>query len=213
MIEYYEQLMPEEKEAVSAAIQLLYRQTFVLERKYDRRMGRLAFNKDFRVCNTHLEFIKSYFEIAGIAVKENSQSGIIYLQGENLMGEKLPKLTTLYVLVLKLIYDEQMSNASNSANVYTTVADIHERLGSFGLLAKQPSPTEVRRAVSLLKKYQIVEPLELLEELEGKSRMVIYPSINMMLLGDDVRALLDTFKETEDEDGEAEISGIIQDMS
>ena len=39
MIEYYEQLMPEEKEAVSAAIQLLYRQTFVLERKYDRRMG------------------------------------------------------------------------------------------------------------------------------------------------------------------------------
>ena len=80
MIEYYEQLMPEEKEAVSAAIQLLYRQTFVLERKYDRRMGRLAFNKDFRVCNTHLEFIKSYFEIAGISVKENSQSGIIYLQ-------------------------------------------------------------------------------------------------------------------------------------
>ena len=43
--------------------------------------------------------------------------------------------------------------------------------------------------------------------------MVIYPSINMVLLGDDVRALLDTFKETEDEDGEAEISGIIQDMS
>ena len=188
MIEYYEQLRPEEKEAVSQAVQLLYRQTFVLERKYDKRMDRMAFNKDFRVCNTHLEFIKSYFEIAGITVRENSQAGIIYLQGETMIGEKLPKLTTLYVLILKLIYDEQMSNASPSENICTTLSDIHERLGSFGLLLKQPAPTEVRRAVSLLKKYQVVEPLDLLEELEGRSRIIIYPSINMLLLGDDVRA-------------------------
>ena len=92
------------------------------------------------------------------------------------------------------------------------LADIHERLGSFGLLNRQPSATEVRRAVSMLKKYQILEPLDLLEELEGASRMVIYPSINMLLVGDDARALVDTFRETEEEDGEAEIPGIIENL-
>jgi hypothetical protein len=64
----------------------------------------------------------------------------------------------------------------------------------------------------MLKKYQILEPLDLLEELEGASRMVIYPSINMLLVGDDARALVDTFRETEEEDGEAEIPGIIENL-
>lgn len=199
MIEYYENLMPEEQEEVSAMIQLLYRQTFVLERKYDRRTGRMQFNKEFRVCARHLDFIRKYFLIAGISVQENSRMGIIYLQGETLIGDKLPKLTTLYVLILKLIYDEQMAAASASVHVFTTLADIHERLGSFGLLNRQPSPTEVRRAVSTLKRYQIIEPLDLLEELEGASRMVIYPSIHMLLMGDDARALIDTFREMEEE--------------
>ena len=212
MIEYYEQLLPEEQEEVNQAVQLLYRQTFVLERKFERRTGRLQFNRDFRVCSRHLAFLQAYFSIAGISVGENSQTGIIYLQGENLIGDKLPRLTTLYVLVLKLIYDEQMAAASTSVNVFTTLADINERLGSFHLLSRQPSPTEMRKAISLLKKYQIIEPLDLLEELEGASRLVIYPSINMLLLGDDARALIDTFRETEGEDAESEISGTIENM-
>ena len=213
MIEYYDQLIPEDQEEVSGAIQLLYKQTFVLERKYDRRMGRMQFNREFRICNKHLGFIKKYFAIAGISVRENSQTGIIYLQGEGLIGDKLPRLTTLYVLILKLICDEQMSAASTSVHVFTTLADINERLGSFGLLNKQPASTEVRKAISLLKKYQILEPLDLLEELEGASRLVIYPSINMLLLGEDARALIETFRETEEADGEAEISGIIENLS
>lgn len=199
MIEYYENLIPEEQEEVSAAIQLLYRQTFVLERKYDRRTGRMQFNKDFRICSKHLAFLRAYFAISGISVQENSRTGILYLQGETVIGDKLPKLTTLYVLILKLIYDEQMATASTSVHVFTTLADIHERLGSFGLLNRQPSPTEVRRSISLLKRYQVLEPLDVLEELEGSSRMVIYPSINMLLMGDDARALLDTFRDTEEE--------------
>lgn len=209
MIDYYENLIPEEQQEVSDSIRLLYRQTFILERKYDRRTGRMQFNKEYRLCSRHLEFIRAYFAVAGISVLENIQTGIIYLQGESLIGDKLPRLTTLYVLILKLIYDEQMAAVSTSTHVFTTVADIHERLGSFGLLYKQPSPTEVRRSIALLKRYQILEPLDILEELDGGSRMVIYPSIHMVLLGDDVRALLDTFRETEDEDGESEISGII----
>ena len=36
------------------------------------------------------------------------------------------------------------------------------------------------------------------DELEGASRMVIYPSINMLLLGEDARALVDTFRDAED---------------
>ena len=49
------------------------------------------------------------------------------------------------------------------------------------------------------------QSFDVLEELDGFSRLVVYPTINVILRGDDVRALLETFREGEEEDGEPEI--------
>ena len=204
-IPYYDSLLPEEQQEVTEAVKLLLRQTFVLERKYEKRSGRFTHNREFRICNKHLEFLRKYFAVSGVSVVENSQMGVIYIQGETLVGDKLPKLATLYLLILKLIYDEQMATVSTSVNIYTSLGEIHEKLGNYRLLKKQPSPTDIRRAVTLLKKYQVVEPLDLLEDLNGDSRLIIYPCINVVLFGDDVRVLLESFGEGEDNDDESEI--------
>ena len=45
MIEYYEQLSQEEKEEITEVVQTLYRQTFLLERKFDKRSGRMQYTK------------------------------------------------------------------------------------------------------------------------------------------------------------------------
>lgn len=91
MIPYYDSLKEEEQMEVTQSIQLLYKQTFLLERKYERKSERLQYNKEFRVCDKHLEFIRSYFAVGGIAVIENSQMGVIYIQGENLLGRNSRK--------------------------------------------------------------------------------------------------------------------------
>lgn len=204
-IPYFDALGQGEKEEVRAGLRLLLQQTFVLEHKYDKRTNRFAYNPEFKICNKHLEFIRAYLAVSGVSVLENSQLGIIYIQGENTVGDKLPKLATLYLLILKLIYDEQMAAVSTSVNIYTTLSEIHEKLGNYRLFKKQPSPTEIRRAITLLKKYQVLEPLDILEDLDGGSRMIIYPSINVVLFGDDVRALLEALGEGEDDDDESEI--------
>ena len=204
MIDYYEALSGAEQAQVSESIRLLYRQTFLLERTYDRKSKRYQTSPEFYQCSQHLEFIRSYFAIMGIEV-ENSQLGLIYIRGEQIVGEKLSKLATLYVLILKLIYDEQMSSVSTSVNVVTTLSEINEKIGSYRLLKKQPSVSEIRRSLAFLKKYQVIEPLDVLEDLDGFSRLVIYPTVNVILMGDDVRALLETFREGEEEDGESEI--------
>lgn len=212
MIPYYDSLTGEEKREVTDSVRLLLRQTFLLERKYDRRTERFQNNREYRICGKHLEFIREYLAIAGITVQENSQLGVIYIQGETQIGEKLPRLATLYILVLKLIYDEQMESVSTSVNVYTTLGEMQEKLGGYRLFKKQPSPTDIRRAIALLKKYQLVEPLDLMEELKAGSRLVIYPCINMVLLGDDVRQLLASYSvdestEAGEEETEEEIQG------
>ncbi len=205
MIEYFEALSGAEQKQVSDSIRLLYQQTYLLEHTYDRKTKRYQTNPEFYQCNQHLEFIRAYFAVIGIEVAENSQLGLIYIRGEQVVGEKLPKLATLYVLILKLIYDEQMSSVSTSVNAMTNLSEIHEKLGTYRLLKKQPSVSEIRRNLAILKKYQVIEPLDVLEDLDGFSRLVIYPTINVVLMGDDVRALLETFREGEDEDGESEI--------
>ena len=205
MINYYEELSPEEQRKVTESISQLYRQTFLLERRYDRKTKRYQINKEYYQCSKHLDFIKAYFAIMDIEVVENSQIGVIFIRGEQVVGEKLSKLATLYILVLKLIYDEQMSTASNSINAMTSLAEIHEKLGTYKLLKKQPSITEIRRTIALLKRYQLIEPLEVLEEMDGVSRLVIYPTVHVVLMGDDVRALIETYGEGDEEDGESEV--------
>ena len=193
LIPYYDNLTGEEKREVTESIRLLLRQTFLLERKYDRKTERFVNNREYRICGKHLEFIREYLAISGIYVQENSQLGVIYIQGETQMGERLPRLATLYILILKLIYDEQMESVSTSVNVYTTLGEMQGKLGNYRLFKKQPSPTDIRRAIALLKKYQLVEPLDLMEDLKAGSRLIIYPCINMVLLGDDVRQLLASY--------------------
>ena len=213
MIEYFEQLSQEEQEEITEVIQILYRQTFVLERKFDKRQGRMVPVREYRVLSKHLEFIRAYFKVAGITLRENAHMGVIYIQGEQLWGEKLSRLATIYLLVLKLIYDEQMETVSSSSHIVTTVGALNGKAGEFRVLRGLPSPTEMRRTIALLKKYQIIEPLDVLEELNEETRLVIYPCIHTVLLGDDLRALFETFSEEDTIGDETTIQNTVEDLS
>ncbi len=192
-IPYYDNMTGEQQKEITDSIRLLLRQTFVLERKYDKKTERLQYTSSYRTITRHFPFIRHYLAVSGIELIENSHMGIFYVQGEDLVGEKLPKLATLYLLALKLIYDEQMENVSTSVNVYTTLGEIQEKLGNYRLFKRQPAPTDIRRTLALLRKYQLIEPLELLDDLNSKSSFIIYPCINVVLFGDAVRALLKDF--------------------
>ena len=212
MIDYFEQLSQEEQEDLTEVIQILYRQTFLLERKYDKRSGRMQYVREYRICSKHLEFLRAYYKVAGITLKENAHMGLIYIQGEALWGEKLPRLATIYLLVLKLIYDEQMAAVSSSSHIVTTLGAVNGKAGDFRVLHGLPSPTEMRRTIALLKKYQIIEPLDVLEELNEHTRLIIYPCIHAVLMGDDIKELLETFGEEENIGDEAAIQSTLEDM-
>ncbi|MGO5053465.1 DUF4194 domain-containing protein [Lachnospiraceae bacterium LCP25S3_G4] len=199
MIEYYDTLIQEEQEGVERMIQVLLKQTFILERKYDKRTCRLAYNKEFKIANKHLEFLRAYFQIAGITLMENSHMGMIYIQGGHAVGEKLPKLATIYLLILKLLYDEKMATASTSVHVIVTLGEISGRAGDLRVLKNLSSVTEMRKTIALLKKYQIIEPLDVLEELNEQTRMIVYPCIHAVLLSADAVQILESFRDGEEE--------------
>ena len=202
MIDYYENLMESEQRELSEIIENLYKQTFLLERIYDKRNKRYMLNKAYYQCEKHLEFVKLYFSIMGIEVVEHAQMGIIYLRNEQALGEHLSRLSTLYVLVLKLIYDEQMAAVSSSVNVVTTLGAIHEKLALYGLLDKEPATSKIKESLRLLKKHQVIALTDSLDAIDGYSKIIVYPTVNVLMMGDEVRVLLKEFgEEGENEDG------------
>jgi hypothetical protein len=213
MIGYFDELLLEEQEAITEVIQLLYRQTYLLERKFDKRSGRLQYVKEYRTCSKHMDFLKEYFRISGMVLEENIHMGVIYLQGTPLLGERLGRLTTIYLLILKLIYDEQMAMATTSSHIVTTIGAVNGKAGEFRVLKSLPSTSEMRKTLALLKKYQMIDPLDPMEEWNENTRIVIYPCVHAVLMGDAIRELLQTFTEEENRGEESELPGDFEDLS
>lgn len=105
-----------------------------------------------------------------------------------------------------------MQTASSTNHVVTTLGAVNGKAGEFHVLKSLPSITEMRRTIAMLKRYQIIEPLDVLEELNEGTRLVIYPCIHTVLMGDDIRELLDTFSEEDQSGDETAIQSTIEDM-
>lgn len=206
MLEQYQELNQTEQENMQEVIRRLLTQTFLLERKYEKKSGRMVTDPAYDFCSRHMEFLKAYFAVAGISLEQNYELGIISIRGGEKQGERLTKLATLYLLLLKLIYDEKMAAVSGSTQAFTTVGELNEKLGEFRLVRSLPSYTEQKRAFAALKKYQLVELPDGLEETGEACRILIYPSIHLVLMREDIAELIKTFEETgeEPEDGTAD---------
>lgn len=207
MIQYYKELSEEEQNELTKTIKLLQTQTFILERKYDKKTARYQYNKEYRVCEKHLEFLIEYFKIAGIDLIENRQYGVMTLSGNHLLGEKLSKLTTIFILLLKLIFEEKMNSVSNSIHVYAALGEVYDKINLFRLWDNRALPiTEIRKTIAILRKYQIIDLLEFDGELNAETKLIIYPSINLLLHAKEVKNIITQYQESEEEEDDS-ISG------
>jgi len=201
MIPYYNELEEAEQIEVTEAISLLQAQTFVLERKYDKKTARYQYNKEYRVCEKHLEFLMEYFKIAGIELIENRQYGVMALRSTNVLGDKLSKLTTIFVLLLKLIFEEKMNSVSNSVHVYATLNEVYDKINLFRLWDNKALPvTEIKKTIAVLRKYQIIDLLDFDGEISGETKLIVYPSINLLINAEEVRSIISQYQETEEYD-------------
>lgn len=214
MILYYNELLDEEKNELTEAIKTLQSQTFILERKYDKKTQRYIPNKMYRTCERHLDFFKEYFKIADVEIVENRQFGIVFIRTQNLQGDKLSRLTTIFILLLKLIFDEQMTTASNSIYVYTTLNEVYDKIQLFRLWnSKSISPTEVRKTIATLRKYQVVEVIDEMGDLDGETKLIIYSTVNLLFNGQAIESIIAQYQEDEEDADNEPVSSTDEDVS
>lgn len=214
MFPYYCNLLDEEKEELTETIKTLLNQTFILERKYDKKTERYLPNKIYRTCERHLDFLKEYFNISDIDMIENRQFGIIFLKTQSLQGDKLSRLTTIFVLIFKLIFDEQMNTVSNSIHVYTSLSEVYDKIQLFRLWnSKSISPTEVKKTIAALKRYQVMEIIDEMGDIDGDTKFIIYPTVNLLLVGQSIEGIIQQYQEDEEDTDYGQVSINDEDVS
>ena len=206
MEQYLESLSVTEAEKLKKTILSLFRQTCILQEKYDPVTLGPRDNEQFAICRTHRNFIENYLSVLGCELLYDSQERIFRLVGEGVEAEVLSKETTIIVLLIKMIYRDKIMGKGLAATV-TNLEEIREYGKNTNLLNQKLPDGEWKSALAIMKKHQIVEYPGALRDLEDDTPIYIYSTINLYCSSALINELIEAYREenAEDEAGKEDI--------
>lgn len=206
MEQYLESLSVTEAEKLKKTILSLFRQTCILQEKYDTVTLVPSDNEQFAICRTHRNFIENYLSVLGCELLYDSQERIFRLVGEGVEAEVLSKETTIIVLLIKMIYRDKIMGKGLAATV-TNLEEIREYGKNTNLLNQKLPDGEWKSALAIMKKHQIVEYPGALRDLEDDTPIYIYSTINLYCSSALINELIEAYREenAEDEAGKEDI--------
>lgn len=206
MVNYLENLLPTEQEKLRKTISNLFRQTCILREKYDPVTLIPSDNEQYNICLKHKEFIEEYLSVTGCELIHDSQEHIFRVSGDGVEAISLTRTTTIIVLIAKIIYKEKIMGQGLSATV-TNLAELRQCGKDTNLLNQKLTDGEWKDAIRLMKRHQIVEYPGALKDLDDKTPIYIYSTINLYCSSTILNELLEIYKEeiSENETGEEDI--------
>ena len=130
---------------------------------------------------------KTYLEVLGYRLEINEELGVIQLTNDyNYNRLNLKLYESVILLILRILYDEKKRELSVSDEVIVNLGDIQDKYLSLQIREKMIDKTTMRNALSMLRRFQIIETLD--RDLGNEeSRILIYDSILMAVRIDDIR--------------------------
>ena len=199
MIDYLENLPITEAEKLRKTISSLFRQTCILQEKYDPVTLVPSDNEQYEICNRHKDFMESYLAVMGCEMVHDSQEHVFRLVGDGAEALTLSRTSTIIMLLTKMIYRDKIMGQSLSATV-TNLEEYREYGKNTNLLNQKLTDGEWKEALSLMKKHQVIEYPGALLDLEDNTPIYIYSTINLYCSSAMINELLEAYKEEADTD-------------
>ena len=135
--------------------------------------------------------LPDYLAVLGYRLEINEEYGVIQLtnpQNYNRLNLKLYE--SILLLILRVLYDEKRRELSESDEVIINVGEIHDKYLSLKIRDKMIDKTTLRNALSVFRRFQLIEILD--KNLEDEdSRIIIFASILMAVRVEDIKAAYD----------------------
>lgn len=219
MVSYLEELSLTEADSLKKTIRDLFRQTCILQVRYDPATLIPRDNPRYQTCMKHRAFIEDYLAVLGCELKHDPQEHIFRLEGEGVITERMSMTTTLLVVLLKLIYRDKILGAGLHATV-TSLAEIREYGKNTNLITRKLTTAEWREALYLMRMHQMIDVPGAVRDVEDQTPIYIYSTINLYCASVDIQALVEEYQEEvqnlqeegEEEDREAGQENIYPDV-
>lgn len=198
MVTYMEELSVTEAENLKKIISKLFRQTCILQMRYDPVTLAPRDNLDYEMCVRHKGFIEDYLAVLGCELVHDPQEHIFRLTGEGVETEKMSLTTTVIILLVKMIYRDKVLGEGLHATV-TTLEEIREYGKNTNLLNRKLTQAEWREALYLMSKHQMIELPGAVRDVEDRTPIYLYSTINLYVSAADINALIEEYREEEPE--------------
>lgn len=180
-MELFEGMLQRDKDEFTRIGNRLLSQCFVCKKNETTRA-------DYYFIVKYKEKFSEYLSVLGYRLDINEEYGVVQLvntQNYNRYNMKL--FESIILLILRILYDEKKRELSISDEVIINMGDIHEKFMSLKIRDKMIDKTTLRNAISTMRRFQLVEPLE--RDLSNEdARLIIYDSILMAVRVEDIRS-------------------------
>lgn len=194
MMEYIESLSLSEADNLKKTIGRLFRQTCILQMRYDPETLIPKDNPDYETCVRHKEFIEDYLSVLGCELIHDPQEHIFLLKGEGVEPEKLSLTTTIILLIVRILYRDKILGEGLEATV-TNLKEIRSYGRNTGLLNRKLTIAEWRDALYLMNRHQIIEVPGAVKDVEDETPIYLYSTINLYIRNSDIGELIEEYKE------------------
>lgn len=203
MINYLDTLPVSEQEKLKKTIASLFRQTCILREKYDPMTLVPQDNEQYEICTRHRNFIEQYLAVTDCELIHDHQGHIYRLAGEGVEAVSLSRTMTIIILLVKIIYRDKILGQS-LAETTTNLQELREYGKNTNLIQQKITDSEWKETIRFMKKHQMVDYPGAARDLEDKTPIYIYSTINLYCSSAMVNELLEAYKEevVEDETGE-----------
>ena len=187
-LDIYEKFNDKEKLMFSNVCNQLLNNCFLCK---DKKENREAF---YFVLNYKMLF-DEFFKMINWELTYNHEIGAMQLtnpQNKNLL--KLKKSESIVLLILRILYQEQITSFTQSNNVMIKVDDIHQKYENLEF-KKKIYKTDLLAILRLFKKFNLVDPLG--DVTKGNCQVIIYPTILLAVSGINVDVLYNVLKSYE----------------
>ena len=149
--------------------------------------GNVTNRSDYYFVLKHREIFRKYLDVLGYRLEINEEYGVIQLTNpQNYNHLNLKLFDSVILLILRILYDEKKRELSVSDEVIVNLGDIQDKFLSLQIRDKMIDKTTMRNALSLFRRFQIIETLD--KDLGNEeSRILIFDSILMAVRVEDIR--------------------------
>lgn len=194
MVNYMEELSVTEADNLKKTIAALFRQTCILQVKYDPVILVPKDNLYYEICVRHRKFIEDYLAVLNCELVHDPQEHIFRIQGDGIAPEKVNLTITKIILLVKLIYRDKIMGEGLNATV-TNLAEIREYGKNTNLIDYKLNMSEWRDALYMMSKHQIIEVPGAIQNIEDETPIYIYSTINLYCGSLDIAALIEEYQE------------------